>query len=169
MTASHLASLPPLEFALDDNVCYLLARARSTIVNTVNQDTTAELGVTSVQANILFMLATGRCVVAAQLAREAGIDASAITRQIDRLARRGLLSRLRSEEDRRIVRLSLTPQGRQLAEQIPAIYLRVLERVLRNFTPEEAGFLKNMLRRVIENIGMATEPTESKVSKASAA
>ena len=83
----------------------------------VTQHTMAELGITSTQASIVFMLAAGQGVTAADLAREYGIDASAVTRLIDRLEKRGLLSRVRSEEDRRVVRLALTPEGHALAEQ----------------------------------------------------
>jgi len=76
-----------------------------------------------------------------------------VTRLIDRLEKRGLITRLRSEEDRRVVRLALTEEGRALAGQIPAIFTKVLDRLLSGFTPEEVGFLKSMLRRILLNSG----------------
>jgi DNA-binding MarR family transcriptional regulator len=97
------------------------------------------------------MLAVGKCLTAADIAREYGIDASAVTRLIDRLEKRGLLSRVRSEEDRRVVRLALTDEGQATAEKIPAIFTRVLDNLLAGFTPEEVGFLKSMLRRILAN------------------
>ncbi|SAL66795.1 MarR family transcriptional regulator [Caballeronia peredens] len=139
------------DYVLAESVGYLMSRVRSTMWNMVTQHTTSELGITSTQASILFMLAVGKCLTAADIAREYGIDASAVTRLIDRLEKRGLLSRLRSEEDRRVVRLALTDEGHATAEKIPAIFTRVLDHLLAGFTPEEVGFLKSMLRRILAN------------------
>jgi DNA-binding MarR family transcriptional regulator len=140
-------------YELSESVGYLLSRVRSTLWNLVTQQTMADLGITSTQASIMFMLASGRALAAADLAREYGIDASAVTRLIDRLEKRGLITRLRSEEDRRVVRLALTDEGRALAAQIPAIFTSVLDKLLGGFTPEEVGFLKSMLRRILLNSG----------------
>lgn len=141
------------DYKLAESVSYLLSRVRSTMGNMVTQETVAELGITSTQASIMFMLASGRGLAAADLAREYGIDASAVTRLIDRLEKRGLITRLRSEEDRRVVRLALTAEGHQLATRIPAIFTGVIEKLTAGFTPEEVGFLKSMLRRILVNSG----------------
>jgi DNA-binding MarR family transcriptional regulator len=137
------------DYKLAESVSYLLSRVRSTMGNMVTQETVAELGITSTQASIMFMLASGRGLAAADLAREYGIDASAV----NRLEKRGLITRLRSEEDRRVVRLALTDEGHQLATRIPAIFTGVMEKLTAGFTPEEVGFLKSMLRRILVNSG----------------
>jgi DNA-binding MarR family transcriptional regulator len=116
-----------------------------------SNDIEKERGITSTQASILLMVASGKCLLAAELAREDGIDASAVTRLIDRLEKRGLLTRVRSSEDRRVVRLALTAEGCAIAAKLPAIFTSVLDRLLSGFTPEEVGFLKSMLRRVLAN------------------
>jgi hypothetical protein len=41
----------------------------------------------------------------------------------------------------------------EMAEQIPAIFTRVVDNLLSGFTPEEVGFLKSMLRRILVNSG----------------
>jgi DNA-binding MarR family transcriptional regulator len=140
-------------YQLGESVGYLISRVKSTTSNLVTQRTMAELGITSQQASILFMVASGKCLLAAELAREYGIDASAVTRLVDRLEKRGLLSRVRSSEDRRVVRLALTPEGHSIARRLPAIFGGVMDSLLAGFTPEEAGFLKSMLRRVLTNSG----------------
>jgi DNA-binding MarR family transcriptional regulator len=153
--------LPPeiSEYQLNESVGYLITRVRSTLANLVTQRTIAELGITSQQGSILFMVASGKCVVAAELAREYGIDASAVTRLIDRLEKRGLLTRVRSSEDRRVVRLALTQEGQDIAVRMPAMFQGVLDHLLGGFTPEEVGFLKSMLRRVLLNSGDQTSLT----------
>jgi DNA-binding MarR family transcriptional regulator len=153
MSEAHQPSPEVAGYKLAESVGYLLSRVRSTMWNMVTQETVAELGITSTQASIMFMLASGRGLAAADLAREYGIDASAVTRLIDRLEKRGLITRLRSEEDRRVVRLALTEEGHQLAARIPAIFTHVIDKLTMGFTPEEVGFLKNMLRRILVNSG----------------
>jgi DNA-binding MarR family transcriptional regulator len=145
------------QYQLEEAVGYLIARARSSLSNLVTQRTMDELGITSTQGSILYMVGTGRCQLAADLARLYGIDASAVTRLIDRLEKRKLVSRVRSHEDRRAVRLELTPEGYAMAARMPAIFNEVTDKALATFTPEEVGFLKSMLRRILANTG---EPIE---------
>jgi DNA-binding MarR family transcriptional regulator len=139
------------DYMLDESVGYLLGRVRSTMWNMVTQQTMADLGITATQACIIFMLVSGRSLIAADLAREYGIDASAVTRLVDRLEKRGLLLRVRSNADRRMVKLALTAQGVEVAERVPEIFTRVLDVLLARFTSEEIGFLKSMLRRIMTN------------------
>jgi len=149
------ASLP-LEFSvrnLNDSVGSLFSHVRSTMANMINQRTTCDLGITGTQGSILFMVWSEKCLLAAELAREFGIDASAVTRRIDLLEARDLLRRVRSVEDRRVVRLALTPEGEAMAAGMPAIFASVVDKLLSGFTPEETGFLKSMLRRVLANSG----------------
>src|ERR1700735_5294949 len=117
-------------YELSESVGYLLSRVRSTLWNNVTQHTMADLGITSTQASVMFMLASGRGLAAADLAREYGIDASTVTRLIDRLEARGLLNRVRSEEDRRVVNLEVTDRGMAIAERIPDIFTSVLDTLL---------------------------------------
>jgi DNA-binding MarR family transcriptional regulator len=138
---------------VDEAVGYLIARARSSLSNIVTQRTMSEHGITSTQGSILFMIGSGRCQLAADLARLYGIDASAVTRLIDRLEKRKLLRRVRSDEDRRAVRLELTPAGHEIAAHMPALFGEVTDKALGGFTPEEVGFLKSMLRRILANTG----------------
>ena len=155
------SSIPPeiSEYQLGESMGYLISRVKSVMSNMVTQRAMNELGITSTQASILFMVASGKCLVAAELAREYGIDASAVTRLIDRLEKRGLLTRVRSSEDRRVVRLALTQEGQDIAVRMPAMFQGVLDHLLGGFTPEEVGFLKSMLRRVLLNSGDQTSLT----------
>lgn len=141
------------DYQIGESVGYLLSRVKSTMSNMITQRAIAELGITSQQGSILFMVASGKCVLATELARQYGVDAAAVTRLVDRLEQRGLLNRTRSCEDRRAVRLSLTPDGNDIAGRMPAIFTEVLDNLLLGFTTEEVGFLKSMLRRVLVNSG----------------
>ncbi|SKD05514.1 DNA-binding transcriptional regulator, MarR family [Paraburkholderia hospita] len=153
MTDSPSAHLKFSARNLKESVASLLSRVRSTMANMINQRTTCELGITGTQGGILFMVWSEKCLLAAELAREFGIDASAVTRRIDLLEARGLLRRVRSVEDRRLVRLALTPEGEAMAARMAAINASVVDKLLSGFTSEETGFLRSMLHRVLANSG----------------
>lgn len=55
---------------------------------------------------------------ASDIAADLGITSGAVTGLADKLAGMGLISRERSEEDRRVVLLSLTEQGRTCIEKV---------------------------------------------------
>jgi DNA-binding MarR family transcriptional regulator len=123
------------------------------MANMLNQHSVSKLGITSTQARILFLVGGGYCVAAADLARECATDASAVTRILDRLEKQGLVSRGRCQEDRRVVRLVLTPQGQALADRLPPIFEVVNDTLLVGLTAEEVGFLKSLLRRILATTG----------------
>lgn len=155
MTAQPPTPAASLAYSPDplDNLGYLLTRAKSILTNMVTQRTQTELGITGTQASMLFMISMGKCTTAAELAREYAIDASAVTRLLDRVEKRGLLKRVRSIEDRRIVRLELTEDGRTVAAGMPAIFRSVLDEAFEGFAPEEIEVLKVGLRRLIGKQG----------------
>ncbi|HEX7782887.1 MAG TPA: MarR family transcriptional regulator [Sphingobium sp.] len=61
---------------------------------------------------VLAYLCSGTVSTAAELSREIGHDAGAMTRIIDQLEARGMLTRERDTEDRRIVKLLIAAEGR---------------------------------------------------------
>jgi DNA-binding MarR family transcriptional regulator len=76
-------------------------------------------GLTLSQYGLLELLADRQSARVQELAAHAGITPSTATRILDALERRGVVERIRSDEDRRAVAVSLTIAGRQLvyAEQ----------------------------------------------------
>ncbi len=65
-------------------------------------------------ARALIYLSGRRETPATELSVHLGISHAATTDLIDRLASRGLITRDRTEEDRRLVLANITPAGRQL-------------------------------------------------------
>ena len=55
---------------------------------------------------------SGGSATVAELSRWSQVDAGAMTRLLDRLEKKGLCKRVRSTEDRRVVQVELTPDGR---------------------------------------------------------
>ncbi|WP_085317717.1 MarR family winged helix-turn-helix transcriptional regulator [Derxia lacustris] len=111
----------------------------------------AEHGITDAQWKPLLHISMGRASTAAELAREGCIDTGAITRLLDRLEAKGLVLRVRSTEDRRVVKLELTPEGERLAALIPRALCEVINGHLAGFSREEHDVLRALLLRMLEN------------------
>lgn len=140
----------PDNYQPEQSVGYLMRR----ILNIVAQEVERELepsGLTNAQWVPLLKLYMGVASTVAELARECNLDAGGMTRLLDRLEGKGLLRRIRSSEDRRVVNLELTDEGREAARQIPAILCGVQNAHMRGFTLEEWQLLKSLLRRILDN------------------
>ena len=110
-----------------------------------------EHGLTDAQWKPMWMLKSGRATTAFELAREMGVDAGAVTRMVDRLAAKGLVDRVRSETDRRVVHLRLTPAGEVAVAQVPHVLAAVNNDFLRGLTESEWKQLCKTLDRMAEN------------------
>jgi DNA-binding MarR family transcriptional regulator len=73
-----------------------------------------------------------------------------MTRLIDRLAAKGLVERLRSATDRRVVVLTLTPAGQVVAAHIPQVLADVNNAYLQGFSRDEWQKLTLLLRRMLD-------------------
>ena len=70
-----------------------------------------------------------------------------VTRLVDRLERGGLVERRRSDEDRRVVHVRLTPAGAALLGELDGPVLELHERQMAGLSPEELGVLNDLLER----------------------
>ena len=71
----------------------------------------ADEGLSAVHWSALISIHFGRAPTCAALARDLAHDKGAMTRMIDTLEQKGLVRRLRNDDDRRVIQLSLTPEG----------------------------------------------------------
>ena len=87
------------------------------------------LGLTGAQWRPIILLDSGRFNTAAQLADFIGVDTGAMTRTLNRLEAKGLITRQRSEKDRRVVELALTEKSANLRVEI----IKTIEKTLNQF------------------------------------
>ena len=80
----------------------------------------SELGVGQAEAHVLAQLASRPAMTLGELHREFGHKRSTLTSLIDRLERRGFLTRTTNPEDRRSVRVELTAAGGEPARRLLA-------------------------------------------------
>lgn len=86
---------------------------------------------------------------AGELARSVELDAGAMTRQLDQLERKGYLARQPHEQDRRALRILLTPAGETLCDQMLNCSERVLAAAQRSLSEREQAQLHDYLERVL--------------------
>ncbi|MCL5057912.1 MAG: MarR family transcriptional regulator [Actinobacteria bacterium] len=79
-----------------------------------------EEGLTHVQIMLLKFLLDKESVTVSNVADFMGVTMAAASSLLDRLEKGGLITRDRSETDRRVVYAGLTPQGREVIEKFAA-------------------------------------------------
>ena len=111
----------------------------------------AQHGLTDAQWRPLWLLKIGRASSPQELARELDIDGGAVTRMLDRLESKGLMERARSQADRRMVMLQLTPDGEAAVQAVPQVLAEVNNQFLRGFSEGEWQQLRGLLARMVDN------------------
>ncbi|HEX4051729.1 MAG TPA: MarR family transcriptional regulator [Steroidobacteraceae bacterium] len=130
-----------------NSVGYLLKRAHSQLADQLEPALEAR-GFTFTQWVILMHLRDGLALNARVLCTQLRHDSGALTRVIDQLEARDLVSRERSRKDRREVQLQLTPAGRATVEAaIPAVVER-LNLALGGFSAAELEALTRLLTKL---------------------
>jgi DNA-binding MarR family transcriptional regulator len=86
---------------------------------------------------------------AGDLAHNICHDAGSLTRLVDEMVKRGLVTRGRSETDRRVVTLSLTRRGEDLVEKLAPRMMEFWNQLLSGFSHGEVDTLINLLTRLL--------------------
>ncbi|MCS6763595.1 MAG: MarR family transcriptional regulator [Candidatus Protistobacter heckmanni] len=139
-------------YMLEESVGYWMHRAKSSLSMSMDQALMPN-DITHQQAALMMrILKSGEgSVTPSAMSRDFCIDVGAMTRLVDRLEKRGLIARVRSEEDRRVVKLMLTGEGRTLAAKLPELFVGVLNARFNDFSHAEVDNLKALLRKIADN------------------
>jgi DNA-binding MarR family transcriptional regulator len=140
----------PENWRMDESVGYLVKRLSLVVSRELDRRMDA-LGLTDAQWKPLLVLQQGAGKTAADIARLGCQDTGAVTRLVDRLEGKELVRRVRSEEDRRVVNLELTEEGRQVAEDVPKIIAHLANQLLEGFSDTEFHQFQDYLRRALAN------------------
>lgn len=144
------AHFQPEDYHAEAGVLTLLRRAQLAISQLVSEET--ELGGSTLPQWVpLYKVHLGHADTVAGLARACRVDTGAMTRQLDRLERKGLCRRVRSASDRRVVHIELTAAGTDEARRMPEVLSRVYNRVLADFSPAEWQQLQALLLRLAQD------------------
>lgn len=107
----------------------------------------AEITLTQVQ---VLRALRARPLTLGKLGQSIGLSPTSVTRIVDRLERRGLVSRRRESDDRRLVQLHLEPAGERLMGEIRVMRGSDVHRAVESMTSKERHDLTVGLRRLVE-------------------
>jgi DNA-binding MarR family transcriptional regulator len=94
----------------------------------------------------------GEPMTMGDLSRALNVPLSTATRVVDLLVKSNNVMRLPDPDDRRVVRVALTPTGRKMYDAIHTALQRRADRLLRPFTPDERDTLIALLRKLVTGL-----------------
>jgi DNA-binding MarR family transcriptional regulator len=104
------------------------------------------------QVGMLHFIARSDRPTASELTRQMGVDSTAVTRMVDRLSDKGLVTRAPDPEDRRRHLLALTPEARALLPRLSK-RARKVEGLLENgISGERLAVFHEVLMNMLENV-----------------
>lgn len=148
MTSGHYT---PETFNARNAVGYLL-RCTLNLLQPRMESLFTDHEFTFVQWCVLMQLRDGLANRAADISRNLNHDSGALTRVVDQLEGRGLIERTRSTEDRRMVELALTPDGRTAVDASIPLVVDHVNRLFEDFSRDDLDMLIGMLKRMIEKL-----------------
>jgi len=111
---------------------------------------------------VIANLARFEHLTATQLSAETCHDMGALTRIVDDLEAAGLVRRERSERDRRVVEIALTPDGRRHLQAGKRLVVELLNALVAPFSPQEIETLIALLQRLMLRLQEAGETTQTR-------
>ena len=101
-----------------------------------------------VEFTILMLVRSTPGVTQKQLAKVLLVSAPNVTLLLDRLSAKGWVERTRSDVDRRVQKVSLSAEGRRLADEAHRLSLGCEHEMLRHLSIGERTLLMELLRRI---------------------
>ncbi|BCL38222.1 MarR family winged helix-turn-helix transcriptional regulator [Nostoc sp. MS1] len=117
---------------------------------TSHADDLTGLGISDTEA-LIFIGSQENCINS-DIATYLGVAPTTATSIIDRLVRKGLVERKRTEDNRRVVRLVLTPNGSTMRQVFIEKHLTDCRRMLEMLTDEEQLVFVQLFAKVAEAV-----------------
>jgi len=116
---------------------------------------------------VLATLSRFEHLTASALSAETCHDMGALTRIVDGLEAEGLVRRARSARDRRVVEITITPEGRRHLQTGKRVVVELLNSLIEPFSRQELETLISLLQRMMARLqeadgaGATAQPEES--------
>jgi DNA-binding MarR family transcriptional regulator len=134
---------------LDSQLCFLVYRLHRAL-NERYRPVLADLGLTYPQYLVMLVLWEAEPTTVGDLGVRLHLDSGTLSPLLKRMERAGLVSRTRSVEDERSVRISLTAAGRDLRARATSVPLWIGSCIAD--TASDAGRLRTTLAEVLERV-----------------
>lgn len=87
-----------------------------------------------------------------EIAERATLSVSTITSVMDNLVSKQIVQRERCEEDRRVVRVELTSEGKKVFQQVVDTHMRMVHGMLSSLNKTEQDMFISLFRKIAEKI-----------------
>lgn len=114
-------------------------------------------GITVSQSYTLIAFPQQSEITMNELSETMAVANSTMTRMVDHLVQKELVSRRQDDQDRRVVLASLTPKGRDLRRTLETEKQLLLQEVLRDIPPEQRPNILTALESVVRVLAKAME------------
>jgi MarR family transcriptional regulator, organic hydroperoxide resistance regulator len=127
-------------------------------VNEYSKKAERETGLTGPQLWAIKVIAEGTPIKVSELARRMYLHPATVVGILDRLEGRELVTRTRSREDRRVVKIELTEKGRELLIRSPEVAQGLLVKGLETLPTEKLSRLDEELLLLVKILGAQEIP-----------
>ena len=122
----------------------------------------SHLKLTRSQFCFLKLIAANSDLQVGELARALGVSPAASSKNLDTLERLGLVSRETSDEDRRVILLTASQEGKKLVREYESLKAAQIEPVIVSFGEEKTELLCDLLEEICVGIlSRAPNPRET--------
>ncbi|WP_238364725.1 MarR family winged helix-turn-helix transcriptional regulator [Mesobacterium pallidum] len=132
--------------SLSGSLGFLLRLAQVRVFDAFFEDLAGE-GIKPGEFTLLWVLSLNGSLAQGSLARVLSIKPAHMTKLVSRLVKAGLVQRAPSREDRRVVDLSLTPEGTDFVARHKPAFMAFHTRERDLLSPEDFDALTGLLRR----------------------
>jgi DNA-binding MarR family transcriptional regulator len=114
-------------------------------------------GLTGPQVTALKLLESTGQLSLSDLSARMSAKNSTVTGLVDRMVRDGLVERVRSQDDRRVILIGLTERGAKLSRQVPVTAMEIFVSALRSLSARELRDLTDILKRLAGHVRREVE------------
>jgi len=147
-----------MDFQLHNSFAFWISRLASVMQDQFNKELD-EFDVTWPQWMVMNVLAHKLAETPAQIADNLGVDRSAITRLVDRLEKKGLVTREHDGLDRRSITVLLTKSGAAMVEELDNSAGEHQQKFLSQLHNTEYRAFKGNLQKMLRAGGVETSTT----------
>jgi DNA-binding MarR family transcriptional regulator len=134
-----------------DSVAYLLRNSYRVFARALQERIQAE-GIPIGSWPFLRHLWQQDGITQSELTKAVGLMQPNTVAALKQLARRGWVKQTRDADDKRKIRIHLTPKGRELFYRAFPLALQAREQALADFSKEEIATLRSLLKRFMKNL-----------------
>jgi len=138
-------------FDLDDCIGFITNRASKIIVDEFNRRLKSS-GLTRVKWMALYYIGKEEGISQKELSHKMNVNESSIVRLLDRMEKEELSIRVRDTQDRRITKISLTPKGKALRNELMPLGEQFQDDATKGISQEQLDAFKYVLDKMLSNL-----------------